>query len=60
MPQGTLTGPATFVAQVNDAVLNLDGNKMALKYIDDLTIVENTLKKSQHFKTISIVSINGP
>lgn len=42
VPQGTLTGPATFVAQANDAALTTEPNKMALKYVDDLTLVENT------------------
>ena len=42
VPQGTLAGPATFVAQANDAALTYEQNKMALKYVDDLTIVENT------------------
>ena len=44
VPQGTLAGPATFVAQANDAALTYEQNKMALKYVDDLTIVENTFR----------------
>ena len=42
VPQGTLAGPATFVAQANDAAFTNEKDKMALKYVDDLTIVENT------------------
>ena len=44
VPQGTLAGPATFVAQANDAALTNEENKMALKYVDDLTIVENIFR----------------
>ena len=42
VPQGTLDGPAIFLVLANDAALMNDENKLALKYVDDLTIVENT------------------
>jgi hypothetical protein len=42
VPQGTLTGPATFLGAVNDAALNSDNDKLSLKYVDDLTLIENT------------------
>ena len=41
VPQGTLDGPTIFLALANDAAIMKDSNKMALKYVDDLTLVEN-------------------
>ena len=35
---------SSFVAQVNDAALTYEQNQMALKYADDLTIVDNTFR----------------
>ena len=34
-------GPTIFLALSNDAAIMKDGNQMALKYVDDLTLVEN-------------------
>lgn len=41
VPQGTLDGPIIFLALANDAAIIEESNKMTLKYVDDLTMVEN-------------------
>ena len=45
VPQGTLNGPTIFMALANDAARVEEPNKLALKYVDDLTIVENVFGK---------------
>ena len=47
VPQGTLDGPTIFLALANDAAIMKDSNKMALKYVDDLTLVENISVRQQ-------------
>jgi hypothetical protein len=39
VPQGTLVGPAAFLCMINDAVNSQDSNVIALKYVDDLTLI---------------------
>ena len=41
VPQGTLNGPIIFMVLANDAARMKDPNKLALKYVDDLTVIEN-------------------
>ena len=38
VPQGTLNGPIIFMVLANDAARMKDPNKLALKYVDDLTV----------------------
>ena len=40
-PQGTLDGPTYFLALANDSAIKEDSNKIALKYVNDFTMVEN-------------------
>jgi hypothetical protein len=42
VPQGTLVGPAAFLCMINDAVNSQDSNVISLKYVDDLTLMENS------------------
>ena len=41
VPQGTLNGPIIFMVLANDTARMKDPNKLALKYVDDLTLMEN-------------------
>ena len=41
VPQGTFNGPIIFMVLANDAASMNDANKLALKYVDDLTAIEN-------------------
>ena len=47
VPQGTLNGPAIFLALANDAAIMEEKNKITLKYVDDLTMVENITVNQQ-------------
>ena len=46
VPQGTLNGPISFMVLANDAASMKDPNKLALKYVDDLTVIENINTKN--------------
>ena len=41
VPQGTKLGPLCFLAQINDAIRELQDNVTTLKYVDDVTFIEN-------------------
>ena len=41
VPQGTLNGPIIFMVLADDTARMKDPNKLALKYVDDLTVIEN-------------------
>ena len=61
VPQGTLDGQTIFLALANDAAVTEDSNKMALKYVDDLTMVENIFVSQQSTIQCDLDSlINGP
>ena len=42
VPQGTITGPLTFLCMINDALSNRD--HQVWKYVDDLTIGKNRVR----------------
>ena len=42
VPQGTLVGPGSFLVLNNDAALSEDQRVCALKYVDDITLVEKS------------------
>ncbi len=51
LPQGTKFGPLGFLAKFNNAVHSENvttSQLLSLKYVDDLTIVENTVSKDSH------------
>ena len=55
LPQGTKFGPLGFLAKFNEAVRNqcTDGRVQSLKYVDDMTIVQNSRVDGNSFLTIS-------
>ena len=51
VPQGTLTGPATFLSMINDAAVPTESCNLTLKYVDDMTMVENiTISSSSNMQ----------